>query len=996
MSVTETSRTTTRRRTRQERSTSSTSSSSSSTSRRTRGGSSTRERSTSTSRTEGSESRSETTTRSRRRPTRATEEEAQVDLSPEASRISSADAAERAVRSGDENREPRPVSSEPTEAERRAQEERDHISNLDRNFEIFDNPGGGDTDGTVSRGDIERVAEGDYDLERAEERLREAGVPDDEIDDHLAGIEETAEYLLDNDSVRDRLDVANDNDGEGDTDGKIARGDLDRVMVEVEAENREARVREMERAAQEPPSESHVREAQEAIDRWSEPGQLQRELEERPLNELSPAELDALAAVESEDPEISRQVEQAILRSVEEAESLEDLPRGDAFSYLLDRHVTGREITGNEAQQSTDPTAIAQRQLDGLVREEIEASLDSRLDDRRGDDELDLALERVSGDLEDLAISNPALAGSIQRQAEATFNDYADEFTEVARRDDNFFQQANHAITGAVRDGVGFLADGFRFAVDVSARVSSAPARLAGRVTNFALDAAGTVAGAGLDAVGAEGLADDVRSVSDRAGDLVQDGADFVADQSENFNRGLGESVAGGVEGIAYAVTDPRGTVEGIAQVVQDPSLLIDSYRQTAEEHGVAGAAGQLTGDVLLSVFTGGSGAAARGASVAGRVASIGGRGGRVASFAARGATRAQSFLDDVARAGGTARYASRYVRGLDDIPLNRTVRSIDSPDIVPSRSGADVLLEGQDVPGRVSGAIDRARRGAGDAFRRSDAESAVRRFDELAASNPQLISDIDVVRRQLEGVSGDPAALRRILGDADSPNQLDELAARLDEVSGGPTPGGVGDIVLEGRGNILNYLRDNFDNLNPRTAHNIVRGLFADSDPAAPAFLSRLREGDRVYRAFGGDTRASGGYYGRRADRGLGSDQQISNNALPSNNPADRGVEFAVQEDSVTLVTRVGDQRSNLELGPDGTPRFGDNTPGGGWQLQFLNDADIRSALKAITGDDSVLPPNITRFNPGEYVTPLLPLNLGPAAAFADIVEWVQGEENW
>ena len=475
------------------------------------------------------------------------------------------------MRSGDENREPRQVSSEPTEAERRAQEERDHISNLDRNFEIFDNPGGGDTDGTVSRGDIERVAEGDYDLERAEERLREAGVPDDEIDDHLDSIEETAEYLLDNDSVRDRLDVANDNDGEGDTDGKIARGDLDRVMIEVEAENREARVRDLERTAQEPPSESHVREAQEAIDRWSEPGELQRELEERPLNELSPAELDALAAVESEDPEISRQVEQAILRSVEEAETLEDLPQGDAFSYLLDRHVTGREITGNEAQQSTDPTAIAQRQLDGLVREEIEASLDSRLDDRRGDDELDLALERVSGDLEDLAISNPALADSIQRQAEATFNEYADEFTEVARRDDNFLQQANHAITGAVRDGVGFLADGFRFAVDVSARVASAPGRLAGRVTNFALDAAGTVAGAGLDAVGADGLADDVRAVSDRAGDLVQDGADFLADQNENFTRGLGESVAGGVEGIAYAVTDPRGTVEGIAQQPRSP-----------------------------------------------------------------------------------------------------------------------------------------------------------------------------------------------------------------------------------------------------------------------------------------------------------------------------------------------------------------------------------------------------------------------------------------
>ena len=98
MSVTETSRTTTRRRTRPERSTSSTTSSSSSSSRRTRGGRSTRERSTSTPRTERSETRSETTTRSRRRPTRPTDEEAQVDLSPEATRISSADSAERGAR----------------------------------------------------------------------------------------------------------------------------------------------------------------------------------------------------------------------------------------------------------------------------------------------------------------------------------------------------------------------------------------------------------------------------------------------------------------------------------------------------------------------------------------------------------------------------------------------------------------------------------------------------------------------------------------------------------------------------------------------------------------------------------------------------------------------------------------------------------------------------------------------------------------------------------
>jgi len=281
---------------------------------------------------------------------------------------------------------------------------------------------------------------------------------------------------------------------------------------------------------------------------------------------------------------------------------------------------------------------------------------------------------------------------------------------------------------------------------------------------------------------------------------------------------------------------------------------------------------------------------------------------------------------------------------------------------------------------------VDRARRGAADSLRGDDASAAVRRFDELAEADPGLIDDIDGVRRALSDVEDDPTGLRRLLDDVEAPGQLDELAARIDEVSGGPRPGGVGDIVMEGRRNILNYLRDNFDNLDPRTAHNIIRGLFADSDPAAPAFLTRLRQGDRVFRAFGGDTRATGGYFGRRSDRALGSAEQISNNALPTSNPATRGVEFAVQEDSVALVTRVGDQRSNFDI-RDGRRLFGDNTPGGGWQAQLLNDADIRSALSAIADDGSLLPPSITRFNPGEFQGPVLP-GLGPALAFSDVLE--------
>lgn len=854
---------------------------------------------------------------------------------------------------------PETSGAQETRAERERREEREHLRNFDRHFEVFDNPGGGDTDGTVSDGDLEKVAEGDYDRERAEERLRDAGVPADEISDRLDSIEDTANFLLDNDSVRERIDVANDDDGRGDADGKISRGDLDRVMIEVEAEEREARVREAESAAQQPPSEEHIAEAQDAVTRWSEPGALSDELESRSLVEFSEAELDALAAVNENNPEAKRQVEAAILANIDEAESLEDLPQGDAFNFLLDQHVTGREIDQEDPRQANNPAAVAQRQLASLVRGEIEGSLDNRLNDRKGDDELDLALERVSGDLEDLAIDNPALAQTIQEQAESTFADYSDEFTDVARADDNFLQKANHAVTGGLRDGVGFLADGFRFGVDITARISSAPTRLAGRVANFGLDVGGRVAGAGLDAVGADGAADNVRSVTDRAGDLLQDGADFVADQNENFTRGLGESVAGAAEGITYAVTDPKGAVEGLAQVVQDPSLLIEGYRETAREHGVAGAAGQLTGDVLLTVFTGGGGAAARGSAAAGRVASIAGRGGRFSSFVARNAGRSQNFLDDVVRAGGTARYVTgRGAAALDDVRRVLPDRPSSSRLLDEALDGAgDAPRVDLADPGPVRSAASRATRGANDAIRGSDVDSFSRRAARVREDNPRLYDDVDTVREQIEGLRGaEPSAIEAFLND---PAQLN-LARRIDQVSGGRRPSQVGDLVLSGREDILNYLRSNFDSLDPDQVRRITRGIFADSDPAGGAYITRLNPTDQVFRAFESSAdNAKGSYFGRRRDRRLSTPEQIANNALPERNLADRGVVARVggEDPSLALVTRVGSQ-----VGNEG---FSAAARGGGWQLQFLDNTDLAARLKEVVEGASELPDGIVRHNP-------------------------------
>lgn len=857
--------------------------------------------------------------KSKSKSTSSSSSKDRVALSSKARRYSTTDSTGRAATKPADTK---PKKAAPTPEERRRQEENNHITNLDRGFEIFDNPGGGKTDGTVSKGDLEKVAKGDYDRDKAEERLKNAGVPSDKINQELKQLEKTADFLLENDSVRDRIDKAAA--GNGKTDGKISRTDLDKIVLDVEREQREAKLDELERKAAEPPTQQHIEDAQNALDRWTEPGGLEKELKSRPLSEFSAPELEALAAVNQNNPEAQKQIEKAVLQSVDKAESLDQLPQGDAFSYLLQDHVTGQEVKGSDREKAVNPTAVAQRQLDALVKDEIEASLDKRLDDRKGDKGLDFALERVGGDIEDLAIGNPALIDSIQRQAESTFQEYGDEFTEVARRDDNVFQKANHAVTGGLREGVGFITDGFRDFVDVTARISSVPTRLVGKATNFALDSAGKLAGAGLDAVGADGVADNVRATADRAGDLAEGGANFLADQNVNFTNGLGESVAGAVDGIAYAVTDPVGTVKGLGQLVKDPSLILEGYKQTAEEHGVAGAAGQVAGDVLLTVFTGGGGAAAKGSAAAGRISSILSKGGRVSNVAARGASRTASFLDDAGRITGAARHSFRS-------HLGRGAQALDN---LPGVSGARTRLAGlgeeggliaRNIPESVKSGSARVR----DILSRNDAPAFRRKSADFRAAHPELLDDIGKAQKAVEGLRG--------AGKSDLAAFIDDnldLATRIDDLSSGSLPAGVGTAEVSGRANILRYLRDNIDTLDTDQVRRLTRGVLADSDPSAPVHLTRLGSGDQVFRAFDSKGNAGGSYFSPARDRRLSPRQQRANNALPDTNSADRGVLVTPGEDSLAIVSRVA-------------PQF--EGPGGGVQLQFLEPTVVRDLLDQI-----------------------------------------------
>ena len=559
------------------------------------------------------------------------------------------------------------ISSEASNSNRTAnsatETRNNHLRALEDNFSIFDNPEGGESDGISGLGDFEKVAKGEYDRSKAEADLRSQGLSDKQIKERLESVEDTAQYFLDDTESREFVDSAND--GEGNSDGKIGRQDLDKAMLEVEQQERDQKSRDAQSGTTQL-SEKQRAEAQQTIARWQQPEALNQELQQRPLSEFSQAELTALAAVSEDNPEIQAQLEEAVNKSVVSSESLDELPDGEAYQYLLNKYVTGREVPEDKENRKNDPTVRSQGHLDGLTGDAVKESLDEHLEGRKGDSELESAQERISSDLESLALENPALAESIQSQAESKFEEYSDKFTEVGRADDNWLQKTTHAVTGGVRDGVSFVTDGFRKAVDVGANIATYGNRIAGDIGNLVIDSAGQVAGAGLDALGAEGVADNVRNGADKVGDAIDSGANFLADQQGNFINGLGESVAGGVDGVVQTVTDPLGTVKGIAAVVKDPSLLVDAYKQKIEEQGVAGVAGELVGDVAIGFLTGGGTGASKGASIAGKIGGTLDKVGDLSKFGtlgtiaskgiqlgSRGVGAVESVLGKAGQAGG-------------------------------------------------------------------------------------------------------------------------------------------------------------------------------------------------------------------------------------------------------------------------------------------------------------------------------------------------------
>lgn len=103
------------------------------------------------------------------------------------------------------------------------------LESFEEFFDVLDNPGGGGLDGVVSGNDLRRIAEGDFNEDRARERLLAAGVDESDLDDVLAEIRDNASFLLEQEETLQQIDVAS---GRGSVDGRISRGDLTAFQLE--------------------------------------------------------------------------------------------------------------------------------------------------------------------------------------------------------------------------------------------------------------------------------------------------------------------------------------------------------------------------------------------------------------------------------------------------------------------------------------------------------------------------------------------------------------------------------------------------------------------------------------------------------------------------------------------------------------------------------------------------------------------------------------------
>ncbi len=824
------------------------------------------------------------------------------------------------------------------------------LQNLDEHFEVFDNTGKGKSDGKIGTKDLEKIAGGNYDRDAARTKLRKQGVPEGEIDKKLTELEASADHLLSSQSQLDDIDGANSKSGKAD--GVIRHGDVDKSVLEKRSPE------EIQKELQ--PTEKEIKEAKAAYQTFADPEKLAAELKKRPeLGQYSSSELLALSQLAQDNPDVQRKLQSKVQNAVDDAEKLSDLPQGLGFQSLLKPNLEDKETLEH---------------INNLVHDQVNSELNGLLKNRSGDKEADLSLERFGAKVEDLAYRYPGLTDQLIEQSGSVLEGHGEAITDVRQDDDSLLSKAGHVVTDGLRSGAGFLGDRIKDVGKIAGKILSAPIKLYGEAAEFVVEQGGKTLGGALDAVGADGVADDVRGASQQLGNVIDKGTKFVAKQEENFTNGLFSGAAGAVEGVAAAVADPVGTVKSIGLLIQDPGKLIDGYKQIIKDQGYAGLAGNLTFEVLSAVATGGGGAAAKISSKLGEIAEIAGEASAIGRIAAKGAELATDFSSLTAKIG--------------ELPASAIAKLSEGGEVAQS------VVRGLQLPSELKGAALEKIGGLKVFGESSDAiaisKVASKSFDELKTNLEEL--------KKTDGLSGDAlkaaehSEVNKVLE-----GQL-ENARKLDKLNIGKELDAPGEILSSSREEILQRLIDDVE-LDPHTKRTTGRGALADADPNSPVALVNLPAGSDVGRVFSSDARARGNLnaarealekegaeslpkqLGTAGPEGsyFGPAEDISNlsprlqrrlNSLPNFNKADRGLLIKLERDEIALVSKVGPK---LE-------EFGVHAAGGGRQIQFLDKTKIAESIKNYVREgssDGVLQLTIGGKN---YAIPAIWLGIEPA----------------
>ncbi|MBI5582281.1 MAG: acetyl-CoA carboxylase biotin carboxylase subunit, partial [Deltaproteobacteria bacterium] len=223
------------------------------------------------------------------------------------------------------------------------------------------------------------------------------------------------------------------------------------------------RAREAEKKPADPQS---AREARELYGQWREdPQALKSYLKEHPdLEAWSDGGRLALAqASESyqDDPAASEAIRGTVVRSVNRAEKLEDLPTDRAYQFLLDRHVNAP----GKPPDASDPLARAKGKLQGFSDQMVDGLFDQSMADRKGDDGIQDGVGDFQDQIARAVQKNPALARQMEGSLDALSKnpEIAERLEDIGRADDNWLQDAYHGATDFIGGAGKFLGDAVRW-----------------------------------------------------------------------------------------------------------------------------------------------------------------------------------------------------------------------------------------------------------------------------------------------------------------------------------------------------------------------------------------------------------------------------------------------------------------------------------------------------------------------------------------------------